>query len=326
MHIPQTELHRHLDASFRTRTLLELCQELGIEGQGTSLAAFESKVLLKQPMRSLGEVLEKFALFQKVFHRPEVLRRLAFECVEDVAAERTQAVEFRYAPSFVAEVHDLDWDACLQAIQAGLAEGVERNPGVDVGLICITTRDYGPEEAAKVADFYLDNLDAFVGFDLAGNEVGFPCRVFEQPLQRLLRSDDRRVNVTVHAGEAAGADNVWEAIELLGAKRIGHGLRSIDDPKLMELLRERDICLEICPTSNWICRCIDVLEAHPIKRLIEAGVPVSINTDDPGLFGNTLADEFAICREVIGMSEAQMQTCFASAHRARFSGRDETGA
>lgn len=314
----QTELHRHLDASFRTSTLLEISKQLHLQPDSMTLTAFEDKVLLKRPMESLEEVLERFELFQSVFYDPTVLSRLAFECIEDVHREGTRAVELRYAPSFIAERYGLDWTACLDAILVGVARGAEAYPDLDVGLICISTRDYGADMAARTADFYLAHLDAFVGFDLAGNEIGFPCRMFQAPMARLLASRDERVHVTVHAGEAAGPENVWEAIDLLGATRIGHGVRSIEDPELVTALRERNICLEICPTSNWITQCTPDLAQHPIKALVEQGVPVSINTDDPGLFGNTLGDELAICRDVIGMTEAQMWSCFESAWRFRF--------
>jgi adenosine deaminase len=315
---PQTELHRHLDASFRLSTLLELRQERGLEGRSTSLAAFADRVVLRRPMRDLAEVLDRFTLLQAVFDRPEVLRRLALECVEDVAAEGTRVVELRYSPGFVAERHGLDWEECLAAIRAGLALARQRFPEVTVGLICIATRDYGPEEAARTAAFYAAHLDDFVGFDLAGNEIGFESRRFAPVVAPLHALSDPRVRVTVHAGEAAGPDNVWESIELLGARRIGHGVRSLEDPQLLDALVERQICLEVCPTSNWITRCAASLAAHPIRPLVEAGVPVSINTDDPVIFGNTLPGELALCRDEIGLTAAQLQACAEAAWTHRF--------
>lgn len=318
---PQTELHRHLDASFRLSTLLELCQERGLEGQSTSLAAFTDKVVLRRPMNDLQEVLGRFTLFQQVFDRPAVLERLAFECVADVFAEGTRVVELRWSPGFVAERHGLAWEDCLAAIETGLARAAARYPEVTVGLICIATRDYGPEDAARTASFYAEHLDSFVGFDLAGNEIGFPSRRFEPVLAPLHALGDDRVRVTVHAGEAAGPENVWESIELLGARRIGHGVRSLEDPALIEALVERQVCLELCPTSNWITRCATSLEAHPIRPLLEAGVPVCINTDDPAIFANTLPGEVAICRDVVGLDEAQLRTCADSAWKHRFVAR-----
>lgn len=318
---PWIELHRHLDASFRLPTLLELCQERGLATAGTSLEAFRRRVVLTAPMADLAEVLDAFVLYQQLFDRPEVLERLAFECVEDVAREGTSAVELRYSPGFVSERHGLGWDEVLDAIRRGIARARATHP-VEVGLICIATRDHGPDEAARTAAFYLDHRADFVGFDLAGNEVGFPPRTFERALAPL-RAElavDPGLHLTCHAGEAAGADHVWEAIELLGATRIGHGVHSVEDPDLVARLRERRIGLEVCPTSNWITRCVPSLEAHPIRDLVEAGVPVSINTDDPALFGNTLPHELAVCRDRVGMSDAAIEACRRAAWETRFLG------
>lgn len=316
---PWIELHRHLDASFRLTTLRELCEARGLVTAGTSLADFARRVVLTAPMADLAEVLDAFVLYQQLFDRPDVLERLAFECVEDVAREGTRAVELRYSPGFVSERHGLGWEEVLEAIRRGVARARADHP-VDVGLICIATRDHGPDEAARTAAFYLDHCDDFVGFDLAGNEVGFPPRVFEAALAplRAAMAADPRLRLTCHAGEAAGADHVWEAIERLGATRIGHGVHSVEDPALVAHLRDRRIGLEVCPTSNWITRCVPSLEEHPIRELVRAGVPVSINTDDPALFGNTLPHELAVCRERVGMTGAELEACRQAAWETRF--------
>ena len=122
----------------------------------------------------------------------------------------------------------------------------------------------------------------------------------------------------VHAGEAAGPESVWEALELLGAERIGHGIRAFEDATLVEHLRLEQICLEMCPTSNWITRAVESFEAHPLKEALETGVPACINTDDPTIFGVTLADEVRISRERIGLTEAQVRRSFEHAARASF--------
>ena len=160
---PQTELHRHLDASFRLSTLLELCQARGLEGQSTTLSAFTERVVLRRPMDDLAQVLDRFTLFQEVFDRPAVLERLA-----------------------------LDWGECLAAIRSGLAQAQAHLPEITVGLICIATRDYGPEQAARTAAFYAEHLDAFVGFDLAGNEIGFPSGQFASAVAPLHALADAR--------------------------------------------------------------------------------------------------------------------------------------
>src|SRR5262249_7977514 len=113
-------------------------------------------------------------------------------------------------------------------------------------------------------------------------------------------------------------ENVWESIELLGATRIGHGVAAIRDRKLMDYLAKHSICLECCPTSNWLTRAVPSLEEHPLPQLLRAGVPVCVNTDDPTVFAVTLPHEIQICREKMGMTEAEIQSCFAHADHASF--------
>jgi adenosine deaminase len=186
-----------------------------------------------------------------------------------------------------------------------------------VGLICIASRDFGVDEVARTVEFYLRHRDRFVGFDLAGNETDFPCRLFEEAFKPLLALG-RDARITIHAGEASGPENMWEAIALLGARRIGHGLRCVEDPKLMDYLAAQRICLEMCPTSNWLTRSVDSIASHPLPRVLRAGIPVCINTDDPGIFGVTLGHERELCRTQMGMSEAEIELCNRHAVEASF--------
>jgi len=314
--VHQTELHRHLDVSVRTSTLLELAQEKGLVPEGTSLDRFRDEVYLRRPLTDLREVLAQFTLFQKVQDRPEVLERVAFEAVEDCRREGTRVVELRFSPSFVAEHSGLAWDEILASYSRGLARALETYQDMKAGLICIATRDYGPDSVAETVEFYLAHRRSLIAMDLAGNEVGFPCRDFAGAFAPLRKADGARL--TVHAGEGTGPQNVWEAIELLGAQRIGHGIRSVEDPRLLQVLAAQGICLEVCPTSNWLTRCVPSLREHPITRLIKSDVKVSINTDDPGIFGVTLPGEFRVCTDEIGLTSADLDLCRRSAYQSSF--------
>ena len=146
------------------------------------------------------------------------------------------------------------------------------------GLICIASRDCGAESVDQTMEFFLNHFDHFIGVDLAGEEEAFPCRLFEKSFKKAIL---RGANITIHAGEAVGPENIWEAIELLGADRIGHGVSCVKDPQLMGHLADQRICLEICPTSNWLTRSVPSLAEHPLPQILRAGIHVSINTDDP---------------------------------------------
>ncbi len=311
-----TELHRHLDVSTRLSTLLELAQKQGLESRSTSLDSFRDKVVLTKPLADLSSVLATFTLFQKVLDRPETLERVAFEVAEDCFREGITRAELRFSPSFVTEFSGLSWTDALEAFDRGLKRAEGAYPGHRAGMICIASRDYGQEAAARTVEFYLKNRSRLIGLDLAGNENQFPCRMFEEAFGPAKAEPSARI--TVHAGEGSGPENIWQAVELLGARRIGHGIAFEQDPKLAPFLAEKGICLEMCPTSNWLTQAIPSLEQHPLPRALRAGIPVCINTDDPGVFGVSLRDEMEICHTRMGMTQAELEACQAHAARASF--------
>ncbi len=313
--VPQAELHRHLDVCTRISTLLEWAQADGLEAQSTSLAAFQNKIWLTEPLTSLEAVLGTFKLFQQVLSRPERLVRLAFEAAEDCAREGTSYVEFRYSPAFVAEYGRISWSDILFAFEQGLARARAMYPQLKTPLICISSREYGPDEAARTVEFALENKKSFVGIDLAGGTGDFSCRRFGQAFAPAVAQG---MAVTVHAGESDGPESIWEAIEILGARRIGHGVSSVRDEELMRTLQSRGICLEMCPTSNWITRAVPSIEEHPLRQVIEAGIPVCINTDDPGVFPVTLGQEYELARTTLGLSQEQLEWCRKSAWDSKF--------
>lgn len=317
----RTELHRHLDISMRLSTLLEMAQVVGVEEESMTLGRFRDRMVIRKPLGSLTEVLDTFEIVQRVLDRPAHLERVAYETVYDCRAEGTSGVELRFSPSFVCELSGLAWKEALASFARGLDRALSELDDMRAGLICIASRDFGPQSVGEAVEFYLEHRDHFIGFDLAGPEEGFPCRAFEDvfaPIRRAKAADPREVHVTIHAGEAAGPESVWEAIELLGAERIGHGIHSFRDPDLIRFLAEREICLEMCPTSNWLTGAVASLEDHPLRRAFDEGVPATINTDDPTIFGVTLADEVRLAREVVGLSEAEVARSFEIAAAATF--------
>ena len=316
-----TELHRHLDISMRLSTLLEMAEAVGVEPTGTSLDEFGERIVIRRPLGSLAEVLDTFDIVQKVLDRPEHLDRVAYETVHDCWDEGTRTAELRFSPSYVCDVSGMSWTDALSAFRSGLDRALDELPEMRAGLICIATRDFGPEAVGESVDFYLANLESFIAFDLAGKERGFPARMFAdvfEPLKRAREAAPERVHITIHAGEAAGPENVWEAIEILGAERIGHGIHSFEDPDLVRHLAERQICLEMCPTSNWLTGAVARLEEHPLRTALESGVAATINTDDPTIFGVTLDSEVRLAREVIGLTEEQVARSFEIAAASTF--------
>jgi adenosine deaminase len=147
--------------------------------------------------------------------------------------------------------------------------------------------------------------------------VGFPNRLYESLFKPLRQTGDR---ITIHSGEAGGPENMWEALELLGAQRIGHGIAAACDPRLVEELVRRKLCLEVCPVSNWLTSCVPSLESHPLPKLLRAGVSATINTDDPTVFGTSLPNELKVARTILGLTEAEISRCMDEARRCSFLG------
>lgn len=299
-----TELHRHLDASFRASTLATLLS--------TTETKIKNEFWLTRQMGSLQEVLDRFVTFQKALQSEEAFERLGYEALEDAAAEGISQIEFRYSPSFASELCQIAWDKVLAAFEKGLARAAQKT-GVRWGLICIVSRDYGEKMAHRTIDFAVEHKKSFVGVDLAGNEVAYPPSLFTKAFRKATNAG---LNVTIHAGEAAGPENIWDAIDKLGATRIGHGIAAAQDKKLLARMAKDKILIETAPNSNFITRSIETLADHPLPIFLSAGVPVSISTDDPGIFGITLGEEIARAKKALNLSDSDLGKiqAFAKTH------------
>lgn len=315
--LPKVELHRHLECSLRPSTLRELLTLSGLEVPKDP-TAFANLYLVKEPMDDLESVLRKFLATQKVLSTEQVLERIAYEAVEDAHNEGIHTLELRYAPTFVQQGHeDLSFDQIHQAFVRGLERG-KKQYGVAAGLIAIIQRILPVSEGKRVTDFVIANRDTFIGIDLADNEVGFDSKPFA-PLFEKARAAG--LHITVHAGEADvpnAPQTVRDAIDILGAERIGHGVQIYRSPEMIEYVKSKNITLELCPTSNWLTHAVKSLDQHPIRKLMEAGVAVTINSDDPGVFGIDLTHEYQVLQTHLGFTEADFATCNATATRASF--------
>lgn len=312
--IGKVELHRHLEGSLRVASLLEIAREHRLPLPAATLEALAAKVQVLQPMGDLMEVLAAFDVFQRSFVTTELVERLTFEAVEDAARENIRLLELRFSPDFMARPHSLDWDALMEALLRGVARA-RREHDLAVGLIAIASRGYGVESAVKTAAFALRWRHALVGFDLADDEIRFPSRLFVEPLSGVRAAG---LPITVHSGEAAGPEFVWQSIELLGASRIGHGVAVAAEARLIEKCIAGKITLEMCPTSNLRTRAVPSMVEHPASRLLRAGVQVTLNSDDPGLFGIDLTHELEVARRELGFSDRELALATRHALEASF--------
>jgi adenosine deaminase len=272
-------------------------------------------------MRSLDEVLQGFEVTRRALCSYEAVRRVAFENVEDCWNEGIVLVELRFAPAFIAEGKDLTLDGIVEAVLAGVADAADRYP-IRVGLIGIVARNHDLAVSRLATEALIAARGSRVrgsrrlcGFDLAAQERGIAPEPFAELVER---AREAGFGITVHTGEDTSADHMRRALALYRPDRIGHGIRAWGDEALVRELAERRIPLELSPTSNWITQSVPTLEEHPLPRLYRAGVSVSINSDDPHLFGIDLVHEYELCERLYGLSADDFLSINRAAARASF--------
>lgn len=311
--LPKAELHVHLDGSLRPSTMLELAGEEGVALAARSAEALADYMVVRGA-HDLEEYLQRYHVTLTLMQRREALERIAEEFVRDVAAEGVTYVETRWCP----ELHTrggLARDEAVEAVVTGLRKGEDATGVVARTIIC-SLRTFDPgvslELAAVASDFAGDGV---VAFDLAGAERGHPPGHHRAAFERARAGG---LHVTVHAGEAAGAESIREALELCHAERLGHGTRLFEDPALQARITERGVALEVCITSNVQTRAVRAAEAHPVTQYLRAGVPVTLNTDSRLMGGITLIDEYALAVERLGWTAAEARTVALNGFRAAF--------
>ncbi len=298
--LPLLDLHRHLDGCVRLETILDLGRRHGIALPADDVEGLRPHVQVDAGVSDLMAFIAKFQWLTAILADTEACRRVAYENVEDAQCEGIAYVELRFSPWFMAETHGLDAAAVVEAVADG-AEAGARDTGVGVKLIGILSRHYGPEVAHQELDALLAHRDHLVAVDLAGDEARFPAAMFAEHFRRVR---DAGLGVTIHAGEAAGADSVWSALRDLGATRIGHGVRASEDPALLDYLGEHRIGIEANLTSNVQTNTIPDLTQHPLRSFLERGLLATINTDDPTISGIDLQHEFEHAAPAAGITPA----------------------
>ena len=304
--IPKAELHVHLKGAMPVEVFTDLLNRYVNQGVLESIHArwlpslqsYDNIRPFLSPRRwSVGEVSRLFRydsfdqflytwLFTSYFFRDVS----DFRTLVTGVIERLRAQNVVYAEMSIAPRQYLQWGITLEELVACLEQGAA-SPGIRVRWILGMSRDSGVEDGLDLLSQVIElRAPSIVGITLGGSEHRHPPAQFA-PVYDLAREHGLRRSV--HAGEAAGPDSIWDALRILGAERIGHGVRAIEDEALVRYIAEQDIGLEVCPTSNICTGIYPSLAEHPVKALHDAGVPVTINTDDPTFFGTTLAEEYA---------------------------------
>lgn len=315
--LPKADLHRHLDCSMRWSTMVELALTAKIITTH-DLHQLQSQLLVLEPMNDLASVLKKFLNTQKLLSSEETLERLAYEACEDAFNDGVQLIELRYAPTFINEKNpDLTYEKIHQAFLRGTARA-EKKFKIVTGLIGIVQRIKPLELAASVTDFMIENKDTFIAIDLADSEEGFDPKLFAPCF---IKAKKNGLHVTIHSGEVPNKDSanwVKDSIELLGAERIGHGIQIVNNPDIMDWIAKKEIPLEVCPHSNFLTQSFKNYSDHPINILRNAGVKVTINSDDPGVFASTLTDDYLILKNYHGWNTTDFQNSYIQSLESSF--------
>ncbi len=313
-YLPLIDLHRHLDGSVRLETVLDLGRKHNIPLPAWDVEGLRPHVQVTDPQPGVMAFLEKYKWLIAILVDYDACRRIAYENVEDLLKERIDYAELRFSPWFMATGNALDPQGVVEAVVDGVEAGV-RDFGVPVQLIGIISRTYGPKAGSRELDSILAFKDHFIAVDLAGDEAGFPAPLFTDHFNRVR---DAGLHVTVHAGESDGPGSIRNAIELLGAERIGHAVRAFEDPSVIDLMRDRHIGIEANLTSNVQTSTVESFAAHPLKRFLEAGLLATINTDDPGISAITLEHEYKVAAPAAGLSRKQIAQAQANALETAF--------
>lgn len=301
--LPLTDIHRHLDGNIRAQTILDLGRQYNLPLPAQTLEALRPHVQVTSNEPDLVSFLAKLDWGVKVLASLDACRRVAYENMQDAAQNGLHYVELRFSPGYMAMTHNLPVAGVVEAVIAGVREG-SRDFNVQVRLIGIMSRTFGEAACLQELDALLAHRDGITALDLAGDELGFPGSLF---LSHFNRARDAGWQITVHAGEAAGPESIWQAIRELGAVRIGHGVKAIEDAALMDFLAEQRIGIESCLTSNIQTSTVPSLARHPLKTFLEHGILASINTDDPAVQGVEIGHEYQVAAPAAGLSREQIR-------------------
>lgn len=313
--LPKVDLHRHLEGSLRVDTLVDIAHQHSLTLPMGVMRLDRMVQVQKGEPYTFENFLAKFNVLRLFYRSPEVIHRVTHEAIEDAAKDNVRYLELRFTPVALSRAERFPLSDVVDWV-CDAARDASKKFGLPVRLIASVNRHESPELAEQVAWIAAERLDkGLVALDLAGNEAQFPADpfigIFREAHQAGLRT-------TIHAGEWAGAENVRDAIEKFGAERIGHGVRVMEDDFVVALARDRATAFEVCITSNYQTGVVPELKQHPVRRMLDAGLNVTLNTDDPSISQITLSDEYKVATEELGLDFALLKKRILGAAQASF--------
>jgi adenosine deaminase len=312
--LPKVDLHRHLEGSLRFETVRELARAHSLDLPPTAQLRTLVQVQEDEPL-TFENFLSKFTTLRLFYRSQEIISRITLEAIQDAAADNVRYLELRFTPVALSKAQGFPLGRVMDWVIEG-ARAAENQTGVITRLICSINRHESTAVAAQVALLAAERLEGgIVGLDLAGNEADFSAGPF---IEIFRYAREKGLHITIHAGEWGTGENVLQAIAVLGAERIGHGVRVIETPQAMELARLNGVAFEVCITSNYQSGSVSSIKSHPVSLMIEQGLLVTLNTDDPSISQIKLSDEYRLACEVLGFSQQDLRQRVLAAAGAAF--------
>ncbi|MBN1249483.1 MAG: adenosine deaminase [Anaerolineae bacterium] len=313
--LPKIDLHRHLEGSLRLTTLIELAEAHDIALPTHDVAELRPYVQMAEELSDFTQFLEKFDVLRRFYISKTVIQRITREAIADAALDNIIYLELRFNPLALARVHNFTFEEVVSWVIEAAADA-QAETGTRTCLILQIPRTESLEIAHEIVDLAIANSGPLVrGVDLAGDEVDGPPQRFAEPFGRAFEAG---LHITVHAGEWVGPESVQAALEYLHPTRIGHGVRAIENSNVIKMLRRQQVALEVCPTSNLHTGVVRDLSKHPLVDLVNLGLRVTLNTDDPGISAITLSHEYVVAVEQIGMPRTWIYQALRHAVDAAF--------
>jgi len=318
--IPKVELHRHLEGSLRLDTMLDIAQQHGITIPDDVIRLSSLVQIQEEEKFTFQNFLSKFNTLRLFYRSPDAIHRITREAIEDAAKDNVKYLEMRFTPVALSRAERFPLHDVVDWVITSTAQTAEEF-GIVVKLIASVNRHESKELAEQVAWLAADHVeDGLVALDLAGNEAEFPSEPFYGIFKEARQAG---LHVTIHAGEWGPARHIKEAIENLGAERVGHGVRVLEDENITALARERQTAFEVCITSNYQSGVVESLETHPLMKMFGKGLNVTINTDDPSISRITLSHEYYAACEDLKMPQNTLKERVVAAANAGFLAEDE---